>query len=35
LNQQYANQQNQLRQQAITEQMQRRGMSLNEMNALL
>lgn len=35
LNQQYANQQNQLRQQAIAEQMQRRGMSLNEMNALL
>jgi hypothetical protein len=35
LNQQYANYQNQLRQQAIAEQMQRRGMSLNEMNALL
>lgn len=35
LNQQYANQQNQLRQQAIAEQMQRRGSSLNEMNALL
>ena len=35
LNQQYANQMNQLRQQAIAEQMQRRGMSLNEMNALL
>lgn len=35
LNQQYANLQNQLRQQAIAEQMQRRGMSLNEMNALL
>ena len=35
LNQQYANQQNQLRQQAIAEQAQRRGMSLNEMNALL
>ena len=35
LNQNYANQQNQLRQQAITEEMQRRGMSLNEMNALL
>jgi hypothetical protein len=35
LNQQYANQQNQMRQQAIAEQMQRRGMSLNEMNALL
>jgi hypothetical protein len=35
LNQQYANAQNQLRQQAIAEQMQRRGMSLNEMNALL
>lgn len=35
LNQQYANLQNQLRQQAIAEQAQRRGMSLNEMNALL
>jgi hypothetical protein len=35
LNQQYANAQNQLRQQAIAEQAQRRGMSLNEMNALL
>ena len=35
LNQNYANYQNQLRQQAIAEQMQRRGMSLNEMNALL
>ena len=35
LNQQYANQQNQIRQQAITEEAQRRGMSLNEMNALL
>jgi hypothetical protein len=35
LNQQYANQQNQLRQQALTEQLQRRGSSLNEMNALL
>lgn len=35
LNQQYANAQNQLRQQAIAEQMQRRGMSLNEMNALM
>lgn len=35
LNQQYANQMNQVRQQAIAEQMQRRGMSLNEMNALL
>ena len=35
LNQQYAAFQNQLRQQAIAEQMQRRGMSLNEMNALL
>lgn len=31
----YANQMNTLRQQAIAEQMQRRGMSLNEMNALL
>lgn len=35
LNQGYANSQNQLRQQAIAEEMQRRGMSLNEMNALL
>jgi hypothetical protein len=35
LNTQYANAQNQLRQQAIAEEMQRRGMSLNEMNALL
>jgi hypothetical protein len=35
LNQQYADQMNRLRQQAIAEQMQRRGMSLNEMNALL
>jgi hypothetical protein len=35
LNQQYANQMNQARQQAIAEQAQRRGMSLNEMNALL
>ena len=35
LNQQYANMQNQLRQQAIAEQAQQRGMSLNEMNALL
>lgn len=35
LNQNYANYQNQLRQQAIAEQAQRRGMSLNEMNALL
>ena len=35
INQQYANAQNQLRQQAIAEEMQRRGMSLNEMNALL
>lgn len=35
LNQQAANFQNQLRQQAIAEQAQRRGMSLNEMNALL
>jgi hypothetical protein len=35
LNQSYANQQNTLRQQAIAEQAQRRGMSLNEMNALL
>ncbi|CAB4136689.1 Intramolecular chaperone auto-processing domain containing protein [uncultured Caudovirales phage] len=35
LNQQFANAQNQLRQQAITEMLQRRGTSLNEMNALL
>jgi hypothetical protein len=35
LNQQFAAFQNQSRQQAIAEQMQRRGMSLNEMNALL
>lgn len=35
LNQNYANAQNQLRQQAITEMLQRRGTSLNEMNALL
>lgn len=35
LNQQYADYQNRLRQQAIAEQMQRRGMSLNELNALL
>lgn len=35
LNNAFANQQNTLRQQAITEEMQRRGMSLNEMNALL
>lgn len=35
LNQQYASFQNQLRQQAIAEEAQRRGMSLNEMNALL
>jgi hypothetical protein len=35
LNQNFADQQNRLRQQAIAEQMQRRGMSLNEMNALL
>lgn len=35
LNQQYAQQVNQARQQAIAEQMQQRGMSLNEMNALL
>jgi hypothetical protein len=34
-NMQYANMMNQLRQQAIAEQQQRRGMSLNEMNALL
>lgn len=35
LNQQYADAQNRLRQQAIAEQQLRRGMSLNEMNALL
>jgi hypothetical protein len=35
LNQQFADSRNRLRQQAIAEQMQRRGMSLNEMNALL
>jgi hypothetical protein len=35
LNQQFADARNRLRQQAISEQMQRRGMSLNEMNALL
>lgn len=35
LNQTYANAQNQLRQQAIAEMLQRRGTSLNEMNALL
>lgn len=35
LNQQAAQFQNQLRQQALAEQAQRRGMSLNEMNALL
>lgn len=35
LNQQYANQQNQLRQQAIAEQQLQRAMPLNEMNALL
>lgn len=35
MNQQSAQLQNQLRQQAIAEQAQRRGMSLNEMNALL
>jgi hypothetical protein len=35
LNQQFADAQNRLRQQAIAEQAQRRGMSLNEMNALL
>lgn len=35
LNQSYANAQNQLRQQAIAEMLQRRGTSLNEMNALL
>ncbi len=35
LNQQFADAQNRVRQQAIAEQMQRRGMSLNEMNALL
>lgn len=35
LNERFADGQNRLRQQAIAEQMQRRGMSLNEMNALL
>ena len=35
LNNQYVNSQNQVRQQAIAEEAQRRGMSLNEMNALL
>jgi hypothetical protein len=35
VNQRFADAQNRLRQQAIAEQMQRRGMSLNEMNALL
>lgn len=35
LNQQYANAQNNLRQQAIAEMLQKRGTSLNEMNALL
>jgi len=35
LNQSFADAQNRVRQQAIAEQMQRRGMSLNEMNALL
>lgn len=35
VNQSFADAQNRLRQQAIAEQMQRRGMSLNEMNALL
>lgn len=35
LNQQYADAQNRLRQQALAEQLQRRGTSLNEMNALL
>ncbi len=35
LNQSFVDQQNRVRQQAIAEQMQRRGMSLNEMNALL
>jgi hypothetical protein len=35
MNQSFADAQNRLRQQAIAEQMQRRGMSLNEMNALL
>ena len=35
LNNQYVNTQNQVRQQAIAEEAQRRGMSLNEMNALL
>lgn len=35
LNSQFVNSQNQVRQQAIAEEAQRRGMSLNEMNALL
>lgn len=35
LNERFVDSQNRLRQQAIAEQMQRRGMSLNEMNALL
>lgn len=35
LNNQFVNTQNQVRQQAIAEEAQRRGMSLNEMNALL
>lgn len=35
MNSQYAQQQNQLRQQAIAEQAQQRGMSLNEINALM
>lgn len=35
MNQSYVDAQNRLRQQAIAEEMQRRGMSLNEMNALL
>jgi len=35
MNQLFADAQNRVRQQAIVEQMQRRGMSLNEMNALL
>jgi hypothetical protein len=35
LNQQFSDAQNKLRQQAIAEEAQRRGMSLNEMNALL
>jgi hypothetical protein len=35
LNNQFVNSQNQVRQQAIAEEAQRRGMSLNEMNALL